>query len=154
MKILCVSDTHGSTFNLEKAIKREEGIDLLLHAGDHIVDIESIDANFNRVAVKGNGDRRYEGNLEEIISIGEKKILLTHGHNHRVKYGLTNLSYKAIEAEVNIVVFGHTHRSLKLEEDRILFLNPGSLTYPRDGSLSYIILIIEGEEVQVKIKEL
>ena len=44
----------------------------------------------------------------------------------------------------NVVLFGHTHVPLCLEEEGVLYLNPGSLTSPRGGShASYAILEIE-----------
>lgn len=153
MKILCVSDTHGDSTNLKEVIKSEKEIDLLFHAGDKIIDVEPIqNQDFNIVKVKGNRDFQYEEDLDKIINIKNKKILLTHGHKYRVKYGLTNLSYKAQEIEADIVIFGHTHRSLKLEQDSILYLNPGSLVYPRDGFASYGIIEVRGEEAIFEIK--
>jgi hypothetical protein len=155
MKILCVSDTHRDLSNFNKVLELEEDFDLLLHAGDNIDDIDSIqDSAFNAVIVKGNGDRQKEGNWDEVINISDKKILLTHGHRYGVKYGLNKLAYKAMELEVDIVVFGHTHRSFKLEEDGILFLNPGSLNYPRDGSFSYGVIKIKEGKVRAEIKDI
>ncbi|SJZ68419.1 YfcE family phosphodiesterase [Selenihalanaerobacter shriftii] len=155
MKILCVSDTHGQVSELERIIPIEDNIDFLLHAGDHITDVESIEKdNFNIVKVKGNRDRGCEGNLDELIYIEDKKILLTHGHRYRAKYGLSNLAYKAVELEADIVVFGHTHKSLQVQEDDILYLNPGSLTYPRDGQASYGIIEINEGEIKSEIKAL
>lgn len=155
MKILCVSDTHGELTNLKQLINLEENIDFLLHAGDRMADVEFLqERSFNIVTVKGNLDQKARGNWEEIINITDKKILLTHGHKYRVKYGLNNLSYRAKELGVEIVIFGHTHRSCKVEQDDILYLNPGSLSYPRDGSVSYGLIKIKGKEIKAKIKSI
>ena len=42
--------------------------------------------------------------------------------------------YKAMENDCKAVLFGHTHRALIDEAEGIRFINPGSLTQPRDGS--------------------
>lgn len=39
--------------------------------------------------------------------------------------------YKGEELGANIILFGHTHVPLILEEDNIRIMNPGSVSYPR-----------------------
>ena len=41
MKILIVSDTHGSLHNFDTVIEREKEIDMLLHLGDGVNPIKS-----------------------------------------------------------------------------------------------------------------
>ncbi|ADL12043.1 metallophosphoesterase family protein [Acetohalobium arabaticum] len=155
MKILCTSDTHGNTEKLKEVVKSVEGIDILLHAGDHIGDVDAIDqSEFDVFKVKGNCDRGVKGKSKEVITMEDKKILLTHGHQYEIKYGLQKLSYQAAEVEADIVVFGHTHRSLSLNEEGILYFNPGSITYPRDDSASCGILEIKDGKVEGELKRL
>lgn len=155
MKVLCISDTHGNTRKLQEVIDSVKEIDILLHAGDHIGDVESIDrSGFEVFKVKGNCDRGVKGKLKEVVSIEDRKLLLIHGHQYGIKYGLHKLSYQAAEVEADIVVFGHTHRSLCLTEAGILYFNPGSITHPRDDSASYGILEIKGDKVEGRIETL
>lgn len=155
MKLLCISDTHGNIENLEKVIKSVDKIDILLHAGDHIVDVDSINQHgFEVFRVKGNCDRGTDGKLREVINIEDKKLLLTHGHQYGIKYGLHKLSYQAAEVEADIVVFGHTHRSLCSKENGVLYFNPGSITHPRDNSESYGIIEIKDGKIEGRIKTL
>ena len=59
--------------------------------------------------------------------------MVTHGHLFNVKSGLMKLRYKALEQNANIVCFGHSH-ILGIEKvDDILFINPGSIRFPREG---------------------
>ena len=51
----------------------------------------------------------------------------THGHIHRVKYGLYELVCAARERKADLVLFGHTHKPLQEYEDGLYLLNPGSL---------------------------
>ena len=41
MKILIVSDTHGSLHNFDTVIEREKEVDMLLHLGDGVNPIKS-----------------------------------------------------------------------------------------------------------------
>ena len=83
-----------------------------------------------------------------------KKIMITHGHRYGVKYGLERLYFSALENEVDIVLFGHTHISLNEKYDNILFFNPGSLTHPRLLSKgSYGIIEISDSDIISKIVE-
>ena len=68
--------------------------------------------------------------------------MLTHGHNYNVNYGLMNLSYKAEEENAQIVLYGHTHRYNVDYINNIFFLNPGSVSRPRDKDASAAILNI------------
>ena len=53
--------------------------------------------------------------------------------------------------------YGHTHRPVVEEEDGILVINPGSLTFPRQQGRrpSYAVMDVEeGKDLQVEIKYL
>ncbi|WP_432408024.1 metallophosphoesterase family protein [Wukongibacter sp. M2B1] len=154
MRIGVISDTHGDIVSAEKAIKAMGDVDLLLHAGDTYRDAELLKEmlNIDVIAVKGNTDFDYEADLERIISIDEKQIFLAHGHQYNVKYGLDRLYYKALETESDIVVFGHSHMPLHVEEKGIVFVNPGSVSRPRGGSRhSYATINIEVDNIHVEL---
>lgn len=68
-----------------------------------------------------------------IFSLAGRKIYCTHGHRHYVSYGLDTLYSIAENIPADIVFFGHTHRAYFEETFGTLFLNPGSLCYPRGG---------------------
>ena len=59
-----------------------------------------------------------------MLEIQNKKILLTHGHRYRVKYGYDRLLSRAKEISADIVVFGHTHVPENTYIDNILLFNP------------------------------
>ena len=55
------------------------------------------------------------------------------------------------------VIYGHTHRPVVEEEDGILVINPGSLTFPRQQGRrpSYAVMDVEeGKDLQVEVKYL
>lgn len=67
--------------------------------------------------------------------------------------GIKSLYKYAKENNIDFVVFGHTHIPTYETIDNITFINPGSLTYPRDGSdKSFGILTIDDNISYEEIK--
>ena len=77
--------------------------------------------------------------------IKPEAILLTHGHYYYVSLDLQTLREECIARGIDIVMFGHTHRPLIQIEDELTFINPGSISYPRqaDKRCTYIMLEID-----------
>ena len=58
------------------------------------------------------------------------RLYMTHGHIHRVKQTLSLLMKDARAAQVQAVLYGHTHvADCHREEDGLWVLNPGSCGY-------------------------
>lgn len=133
MKVLIVSDTHRKHENLEKVIEKEGKLDLLIHLGDSEGNEDYIEqiAGCPIEIVSGNNDFFSDLPREMEITVGKYKILLTHGHYYNVSLGTEKILQEGRAREVDIVMFGHTHRPvLDIKED-IVVLNPGSISYPR-----------------------
>lgn len=154
MKILVISDTHGKLNKVRDIFPKLKNIDLIVHAGDHYSDAEKLSKEFGIpfIAVRGNCDGSHSSNDFEIINTEYGKLLLTHGHMENVNYQLTNLMYKALENDCKAAIFGHTHKALIDEAGGIRFINPGSLTKPRDGSDgSYSIIRTSADSLDASI---
>lgn len=147
MKILIVSDTHGKDTNLEKVLEQECPVDLLIHCGD----IEGQEDYINALAkcpvcmVSGNNDFFSDLSREEELEINGRKVLVTHGHYYGVSLSLSRLVEEAQARNIQVVMFGHTHRPVVYEEAGVIAVNPGSLSYPRQEKRlpSYVILTID-----------
>ena len=145
MKILIVSDTHGSLHNFDTVIEREKEIDMLLHLGD----VEGDDDYIEKVMdcpvhiVGGNNDyfSRLPGEME--IRIGSHKVFLTHGHGYHVSVDTRRLKQAARARGADIVMYGHTHRPEIDLEDDVKVINPGSLSYPRQAGRKATYIIME-----------
>ena len=130
MKVLICSDSHTRLDYFQKVMELEKP-ELVIFAGDHSTDALDISLIYEEIPfkiVRGNtdfSDRKTEDELK--FEINGKKIFLTHGHLQRVKSSLNELEIRAKEEEVDICIFGHTHRELEIEKDGILYLNPGAL---------------------------
>lgn len=147
MKILIVSDTHSSTKNYLKAVDKEDDLDMVLHLGDvedreHVIE-DAVSCPV--VIVAGNND--YYSNLptEKRFRIGKYSVMMTHGHRYYINMGLGRLKKEAAAKGADIVMYGHTHKPMIDISPKIIAINPGSLTYPRQENRkpSYIIMEID-----------
>jgi hypothetical protein len=157
MRIAVISDTHGEIDLVVRKLISIKDVDLILHLGDYSKDAEKISKKLSvkSVIVKGNGDFGTLYNEDELVGIKGKNIFLTHGHRYGVHRNLNNLYYRGLELEADIILYGHTHVPLVLEENGITIMNPGSPTNPRslDGKLTFGIIDI-GDITEFNIVEI
>lgn len=135
MKYLVMSDSHGQIKERAKLLSLINKVDKVIHLGDHAKDLETFDLVLKPTfIVSGNCDEK--GRFLEEITIEDEsfKLFITHGHRYDVKQGLTKLYYKAQELGANIILFGHTHIPLCVENNGVYFYNPGSISLPKGGS--------------------
>lgn len=150
MRILIVSDTHRHEENLEIVLKREKNLDMLIHLGDSegSEDFIRTIAECPCYIVKGNNDYFSDLNRDIKMTIGKYRVLLTHGHRYYVSLGTETIISEGRAQDMDIVMFGHTHRPLIDVREDITVLNPGSLSYPRqEGRIpTYIMMTIDDKE--------
>ena len=143
MKILVLSDSHGRISPMEQAVEQTSP-DLIFHLGDCWKDAESLHARLPDIPIEqvpGNCDYRPLDPAEKLIVLSGKRILLCHGHTYGVKQSLISAGYAADEKELDLFLFGHTHKPFVDKRGNCLFLNPGSIgDAPR---LSYGVVTIE-----------
>lgn len=152
MKIGVVSDTHRMNRFIDKTIPYLRECDLIIHAGDNVIDSKYIHkiTKVGIMAVRGNCD--FENIESELFfEVEDKNIFVCHGDSYGVKYGMGELEIKAKEVSADIVIFGHTHTPYVKERDGILYINPGSVSLPRGVDYrSFIIMDIIEDDIQIK----
>ena len=129
MDILVLSDSHGAVAPMVRAVELTRP-DLILHLGDCWRDGEQLHARFPDIPleqVPGNCDFRPGEPAERLLVLEGKRILLCHGHTYGVKTSLLAAGFAAEEQQLDLFLFGHTHRPLVDRRGRTLFLNPGSI---------------------------
>ena len=129
MNILVLSDSHGNLSNMEEAVERERP-QLILHLGDCWRDAERLAERYPNIPmehVPGNCDCRPEEPAEKLLFLGDCRVLICHGHTYGVKQSLLSAGFAAEEQNLDLFLFGHTHRPLVDMRGKTLFLNPGSI---------------------------
>lgn len=168
MKWLIASDIHGSAFWCEKLLQafEEEKADRLLLLGDLLYHgprndlpdgyapkevFRMLNGYKERIfAVRGNCDAEIDQAVLEfpmmadycVLSEAGRLIFATHGHIYN------DVSLPPL-AKGSILLHGHTHVPRMEEKEGILFLNPGSVALPKEGS-GHGYMLLEGNRLQLK----
>ena len=134
MRIAVLADTHVDRLEHlpKKTVDALSTADLIIHAGD-FTDVQLL-RDLKRLgevkAVHGNMDSRElkaELPVKEIVETKDKRIGITHGSG--APWGIEERIRKTFESNrVDIIVYGHSHRSQNKVIDDILFFNPGKAT--------------------------
>jgi len=145
MKIAVLADTHVNTLEHlpKKIIDAISTVDFIIHAGD-FTDIQVL-KELKRLklvkAVQGNMDSmelKIVLPVKEIVEIENKRIGITHGSGS--PWGIEERVRKMFEsAQIDVIVYGHSHKSQNKVINDILLFNPGKATD------SFGILTIDGE---------
>lgn len=143
MNIGIISDTHGHLpGKVHEAFKT---VDMILHAGD--IGSQEIITELETIApvqaVHGNIDgwplrKTYPANID--LELEGIKIHLTH---NIVSYEYYTFELFRQGKHPDLVVFGHTHRSVFETYREINFLNPGSVYRPKGGTKKGVVIITD-----------
>lgn len=158
MKVLVISDIHGSSYYAEKIkeIVEKENPDKIILLGDlyyhgprndltqeyapmKVAEILN-SLKDKLLVVKGNCDAEVDEMISDfkfedhlLLDINGKKIYFTHGH----RYNIEVIPYEDFE----VLIYGHIHQGFIQEKEGYLFANPGSISLPKCGTEhSYLIL--------------
>lgn len=157
MRIVIISDSHRRSSVIDKILSSQTNAKYVFFLGDNVGDIEDFEFLYpdkKFCIVSGNCDFASVIPSVGVETVGNKRILYTHGHTFNVKYTLENLKKTAIQNGCDIVLYGHTHVSKILYEDGVYFVNPGSCSQPREGGTSYAVIDIEDNGIMPIIVEL
>lgn len=150
MLIGVLSDTHGKL--PDEVFEAFKGVEHIIHAGDiggrRVLD--ELEAIAPVIAVHGNADH---DDLE--WRLADRAVVTLAGHKIMVFHEPKALRGPVPEG-VEVVVNGHTHRSLVNRVDGVLFVNPGSSGMRgRDGKGATVALLdLSGELPEARIVEL
>ena len=178
-----ISDTHsaGSGRDLPDAVFRAlSGVDLILHCGDLecIGVLDYLETLAPVLAVRGYEDPTEPGdrlaNTTRVVPVEDINIGMVHdiqwptpriatspdGTGLVFPQGnASDLVKRKFGQSVDVVVFGDTHEELICWYDGILFLNPGSPTYPgrkhKPGTPGTVARMkVQGRSLEVELVQL
>lgn len=153
MKWLIASDIHGSKYYCEKLMEayEREGADRMLLLGDLLYHgprndlpkeyapkavIEMLNAHKDDIlCVRGNCDAEVDQMVLSfpimadyaIISRGANIIFATHGHIH-------NENQVPPLQKGDVLLHGHTHVQACIQHESYIYMNPGSVSLPKENS--------------------
>ena len=157
MKLLIISDLHMIIPEIPEIIKEYgEKCDYIICAGDYTSE-RTLNAvkklNENNICVKGNCD-----SLELPEYIETKLLNYKIGVIHSSQFGRGNMEglYKFAKLKnLDVIIFGHTHKPLIKKIGNILLINPGTLSGAIPGNFektdkTYCILNLENLSAEIK----
>ena len=168
MKLLILSDIHGSSYYAKKIveIEKQEKPDKIILLGDlyyhgprnplteeyNPMEVSEILNSFKNkiLAIRGNCDAEVDEMISEfkfqdnrIMNVNGKRVFFTHGHKFNID--------KLPDEEFDIMIYGHFHTGFIKEKDGKIFANSGSLSLPKNNTKnSYLIL----EENKLILKDI
>ena len=139
-----ISDTHGLL--REEVINQLKTCDYIIHAGD--IDKEEVLDELKNIAplfvVRGNNDKgEWADSLsrELYFNIGDIKFYMIHN----IKDIPNNLK------NVDVIVFGHSHKYFYEVVDNIAYLNPGSCGKKRFNlPINFVIMTIKNKDYNIE----
>ncbi len=78
--------------------------------------------------VRGDFDENLQWPEEKVVTIGQFKIGVCHGHQIVPWGDHESLAIVQRQLDVDVLVTGHTHAFEAFEENGKIFINPGSAT--------------------------
>lgn len=153
MKILFITDIHGSFYYAKKALEvfEKENADFIALLGDELyhgprnplpeeynpMEVAKLLNKFTDkiIAVKGNCDSEVDQMMldfsieaaHSIILCNGRRLFLTHGHIYN-EDNLPKLSTG------DVLIYGHTHINKIEKKEGILVINLASISLPKEGS--------------------
>lgn len=151
-----LSDSHNVIIESQiHEIKRQGKFDMLIHCGDKYNDAEKFAEKLNIesiLSVPGNCDYNISNRELTIMPVIEgRKFIITHGHLYNVKANMRSLIEYSKKHKADIVLYGHTHRAHNEILGNILYFNPGSTIFPKNGQASFGIIELSEKTFNSKI---
>lgn len=129
MEILILSDSHSMKKNELIALLSHQKVDCYIHCGDIFMPYEPLNIPEFHI-VKGNNDFQISDS-ELSLELDGLQFYVVHGHQYQIDHGIGLLEDYAKNNHINVVCFGHSHQPTYIKQENILYINPGSVTYPR-----------------------
>lgn len=163
MKLMFASDIHGSEYYCKKMFEvyEKENAEKLILLGDLLYHgprndlpkdyapkavIQMLNEHKNELlCVRGNCEAEVDQMVLEFPVLAEYMIMylngrmafITHGHNH-------NLEKLPPMKKGDLLIHGHTHVQAMTETDECVYLNPGSITLPKNGNTNSYMIYDDG----------
>lgn len=131
-----ISDTHipkRAPMLPTRVLEVFKNVDFIIHAGD-LVEFSVIDELEQAapvLAVHGNMDEpEVSSALPALNSLKVFDWKIGVMHDPKILHGVSEMEQLAKQYGFNVFVYGHTHSSRVIWENKILYINPGSPTDP------------------------
>jgi len=149
-----MSDSHDNLAAINKAVGifNQADCSLVIHAGDIIAPFAAQVLRKLKCPVKavfGNCDGEKEGLIKVFKDLGEIKPAPFRFIQDNRCFIVSHYPLEDVQQEVDIIVFGHTHRSQVSQQGELLVINPGETGGWVKGVCTVVLL--EAEKMSADI---
>ena len=163
MKLMIASDIHGSAFYCRKMLEafKNEHADRLLLLGDILYHGPRNDLpkdyapkevismlngiKENILCVRGNCDTEVDQMVLEFPVLNEQIFLSIDGTDMLAVHG--HKPFPAVKSGT-VILSGHTHVPKIAQENGVIFINPGSVSIPKENSAHGYLVFEHGDFIQ------
>lgn len=144
MNLVILSDTHGLL--RPQVVDYLKTADVILHGGD--INRQSVVDELRHYAplyvVRGNNDKEWAEAIPHDlrVTLGGARFFMVHNKKE----------LPSDLADVDVVVFGHSHKYLQEEKDGLLWLNPGSCG-PRRFHQEITLMMAHVEDGKITVEK-
>lgn len=109
--------------------------------------------------VKGDFDDNPSYPEQKVVTVGQFRIGMCHGHQVVPWGDIESLAMLQRQLDVDILLFGHTHKFEAYEHDSHFYINPGSITGAYSSttssvSPSFVLMDIQSSTVVTYVYQL
>ena len=166
MKVLIASDSHGRLLAVKKydRLVQRYNPDRIVLLGDFLYngprngvpsdyDPMACSVIFNKyaaktIAVRGNCDSRIDQTLLH-FKMEDSKVVFLNGFRCDLIHGDLLTGDLLSVSRGDILMYGHTHVYMLKSEDGVTYLNPGSISFPKNG-LPPTYAVMEGNHLEIR----
>lgn len=141
--IIILSDTHGLL--RPEVLEYLTQADAIIHGGD--INTPAIVDRLREYAplhiVRGNNDKEWAEKLPQSLTFNIEGIRIFLVHNKK--------DVPADLSDIDMVIYGHSHKFAREERNGVLWLNPGSCGRRRfDQEITFAVMNIDAGHLQVE----
>ena len=142
-RIIVLSDTHGLL--RPEVLEYLPQADAIIHGGD--INTQGIVDKLRECAplyiVRGNNDKEWAANLPLSLAFTIEDVRFFLVHNKK--------DVPPDLPDVDVVIYGHSHKYMCEERDGMLWLNPGSCGRRRfDQEITFAVMTVDHGHTQVE----
>ena len=158
MKYVVMSDSHRDFEAMNELVGMQyDSTNAFIFLGDGEREYDDIKMLYDKgiyYGVRGNCDMGSMSKGTDVIILNGVKVMITHGDQYNVKYGIETAKTAARAAKCKVLLFGHTHEPMLDYEDGLYIMNPGSLHRSSNGKKTYGVLEIKNGQILTNIASL
>jgi uncharacterized protein len=163
-RVAVFSDTHGNRKEIYKTISHMGHFDLIIHLGDGVADGNNVAEEFGIqfCGIKGNEDHGMDYPISRALNINRWVFFMLHGNQTEINPYQMKSEYDrhimdmcdmAKRENGDVLLFGHTHKSMLEKRDDTIICNPGDQYAGSASPPTFAVMNISDRILEISLME-